>query len=94
MAQAAGHLIGRADELGSLERIRDELDRGRPGAITVEGEPGSGKALLRAPTARGEARGHLVLFRAASEPGQNLPFSVFRDALDEYVAGLRRPQRC
>ena len=58
----AGHFVGRADELGSLERILDELDRGCPGAIEVAGEPGIGKTRLRRElAARAGARGHLVL---------------------------------
>src|SRR5436190_5143785 len=86
----AGHFVGRADELGSLERILDELDRGCPGAIEVAGEPGIGKTrLLRELAARAGARGHLVLSGAASEFENDLPFSVFVDALDEYVAGLK-----
>jgi ATP/maltotriose-dependent transcriptional regulator MalT len=81
--------VGRADELGSLEPILDELDRGCPGAIEVAGEPGIGKTrLLREVAARAGARGHLVLSGAASEFENDLPFSVFVDALDEYVAGL------
>jgi ATP/maltotriose-dependent transcriptional regulator MalT len=84
-----GHFVGRADQLGSLERILDELDRGCPGAIEVAGEPGIGKTrLLREVAARAGARGHLVLSGAASEFENDLPFSVFVDALDEYVAGL------
>ena len=84
-----GHFVGRADELGSLEPILDELDRGCPGAIEVAGEPGIGKTrLLRELAARAGARGHLVLAGAASEFERDLPFSVFVDALDEYVAGL------
>src|SRR5215468_9899058 len=84
-----GHFVGRADELGSLERILDELERGCPGAIEVAGEPGIGKTrLLRELAVRAGARGHLVLSGAASEFEQDLPFSVFVDALDEYVAGL------
>jgi DNA-binding CsgD family transcriptional regulator/tetratricopeptide (TPR) repeat protein len=86
-------LVGRADELGSLERILDELDRGHPGAIEMAGEPGIGKTrLLKELAARAEARGHLVLFGTASELEHDLPFSVFIDALDEYVAGLE-PKR-
>src|SRR5215472_16742497 len=85
----AGHLVGRADELGSLEGMLGELDRGCPGAIEVVGEPGIGKTrLLRELAARAGARGHLVLAGAASEFERDLPFSVFVDALDEYVAGL------
>src|SRR5215472_15850037 len=38
--------------------------------------------------ARAGARGYLVLSGAASEFENDLPFSVFADALDEYVAGL------
>jgi DNA-binding NarL/FixJ family response regulator len=84
-----GHFVGRADELASLEGILDELDRGCPGAIEVAGEPGIGKTrLLRELAARAGARGHLVLSGAASEFERDLPFSVFVDALDEYVAGL------
>src|SRR5262245_65561643 len=84
-----GHFVGRADELGSLERILGELDRGCPGAIEVAGEPGIGKTrLLRELAARAGSRGHLVLSGAASEFEYDLPFSVFVDALDEYVAGL------
>src|SRR5215831_19089781 len=85
----AGHLVGRADELGSLEGILDELDRGCPGAIEVTGEPGIGKTrLLRELAVRAAGRGHLVLSGAASEFEHDLPFSVFVDALDEYLAGL------
>src|SRR6516162_3152767 len=84
-----GHFVGRADELGSLEPILDELDRGCPGTVEVAGEPGIGKTrLLRELAARAGARGHLVLSGAASEFENDLPFSVFVDALDEYVAGL------
>jgi DNA-binding CsgD family transcriptional regulator len=81
--------VGRADELGSLERILGELDRGCPAAVQVTGEPGIGKSrLLKELAARAEARGHLVLSGAASELEHGLPFSVFVDALDEYIAGL------
>jgi AAA ATPase domain len=84
-----GHFVGRADELGSLEGILDELDRGCPGAIELAGEPGIGKTrLLGELAARAEARGHLVLSGAASDLERDLPFSVFVDALDEYVEGL------
>src|SRR5215468_8030657 len=84
-----GHFVGRAGELGSLERILGELDRGCPGAVEVAGEPVIGKTrLLREVAARAGARGHLVLSGAASEFENDLPFSVFVDALDEYVAGL------
>ena len=85
----AGPLVGRAGELGSLERLLGGLDRGGPGANEVAGEPGIGKTRLLAElAARAGARGYLVLSGAASEFENDLPFSVFADALDEYVAGL------
>ncbi|HYT78758.1 MAG TPA: AAA family ATPase, partial [Actinomycetota bacterium] len=59
----------------------------------LEGEPGIGKTrLLRELAARAEARGHIVLSGSASELERDLPFSVFVDTLDEYVAGLE-PRR-
>jgi ATP/maltotriose-dependent transcriptional regulator MalT len=89
VALLTGHFVGRADEVACLERILDELDRGCPGAIEVAGEPGIGKSrLLKEFAARAGARGYLVLSGAASEFEYDLPFSVFVDALDEYVAGL------
>jgi DNA-binding CsgD family transcriptional regulator/tetratricopeptide (TPR) repeat protein len=67
----------------------DELDRGPPAAIELVGEPGIGKTCLLAEiAARAELRGHLVLTGSASELERELPFSVFLDALDEYVEGL------
>ena len=93
MAPLDARLVGRVDELGSLERTLDELDRSRPGAVALAGEPGIGKTrLLRELAARAEARGHLVLSGSASELEHDLPFSVFVDALDEYVRGLE-PER-
>jgi DNA-binding NarL/FixJ family response regulator len=89
VALVSDHLVGRADELGSLVRVLAELDRGRPGAIELQGEPGIGKTrLLFELAARAEARGHLVLAGSASELERDLPFSVFVDALDEYLEGL------
>src|SRR5215207_7690650 len=91
MVMVGEHLVGRADELESLEQLLEELDRGSPGAIEVTGEPGIGKTrLLRELAARAEDRGHLVLGGSASELEHDLPFSVFVDALDEYLRGLDR----
>lgn len=86
-------LVGRARELESFEQFLAELGPGAVGSIELAGEPGIGKTrLLREVAARAEARGHLVLTGAASEFEHELPFSVFVDALDEYVAGLE-PER-
>jgi DNA-binding NarL/FixJ family response regulator len=89
MAPVAEHFVGRGDALGSLERILDAVARGQPGAVELSGEPGIGKSrLLIELAARAEAHGHLVLSGAAAELERDLPFSVFVDALDQYVAGL------
>jgi len=85
----AEHLVGRADELGSIDEVLAGLRRGRPGAIELAGEPGIGKTrLLRELAARAEASGLLALSGSATELERDLPFSVFVDALDDYLAGL------
>jgi DNA-binding CsgD family transcriptional regulator len=89
----AEHLVGRADELASIDGALAELDLGRPGAIALVGEPGIGKTrLLKELAGRAEAVGHLVLSGSASDLERNLPFSVFIDALDEYIGSLE-PKR-
>src|SRR5262245_37157892 len=88
-AQEYGTLVGRADELASLEQVLDELDRGSPGAVALLGEPGIGKTrLLRELAVRAEQRACLVLSGSASELERDLPFSAFVDALDAYVESL------
>jgi DNA-binding CsgD family transcriptional regulator len=83
------HLVGRAGELDSLAGALAELDRGRSVAALLVGEPGIGKTrLLTEFGARADAEGHLVLSGSASELEHDLPFSLFVDALDEYVRGV------
>jgi DNA-binding CsgD family transcriptional regulator len=89
MGAQTDHLVGRAEELGSLGLALAELDQGRSVAILLVGEPGIGKTRLLAEfCARADVEGHLVLSGSASELEQELPFSVFVDALDEYVRGV------
>jgi len=89
MALHTDHLVGRAEELSSFDRVLAELDQGGSDAILLVGEPGIGKTRLLAELAdRADARGHLVLSGSASELEGDLPFSVFVDSLDEYVRGL------
>jgi DNA-binding CsgD family transcriptional regulator len=85
----AGFLVGRTDELALIDAALAELDLGRSAAVALVGEPGIGKTrLLRELAGRAEAVGHLVLSGSASELELNLPFSVFVDALDEYIGSL------
>src|SRR4051794_11653297 len=87
------HLVGRAAELGTLDAAVDALKREGPAATLLVGEPGIGKTRLFAELAgHADALGHLVLSGSASELEADLPFWVFVDALDEFVAGLE-PRR-
>jgi predicted ATPase len=86
-------LIGRAEEVLAIDRTLSALGRGGSAAIEVAGEPGIGKTRLLAELAtRADALGYLVLSGSASELDADLPFWVFVDALDEYIAGLE-PRR-
>ncbi len=83
------HLVGRAEELSSFDRLLTQIDEGDSGAVELLGEPGIGKTRLLAElAARAEGRGHTVLSGCASELEGDLPFWVFVDALDEYLHGL------
>jgi len=89
LPRAGTPLVGRVEELRTLDSALDELERGGAGALAVVGEPGIGKTrLLTELVARAEPRRLLVLSGAASELERELPFSVFVDALDEYVHSL------
>ena len=89
MTEAADHLVGRTAELETIELALGELCDGRAVPLVMQGEPGIGKTRLLAELARrADARGCTVLGGSASELERDLPFWVFVDALDEYVAGL------
>ncbi|WP_028063190.1 helix-turn-helix transcriptional regulator [Solirubrobacter soli] len=82
-------LVGRASELNAVDLALDALGRGAPVPLLIGGEPGIGKTRLLAELdARAVARGCVVLHGSASELESDLPFWIFVDALDEYVAGL------
>ena len=87
MSLRSEHFVGRVEELESIDRTLGELDRAA--AIELVGEPGIGKTRLLAELAgRADAQGCLVLSGSASELERDLPFSVFVDALDEYLRSL------
>src|SRR3954454_777238 len=85
----AAHLVGRASQLGSVDRLLSQVGGGRSASLELVGEPGIGKTRLLAElAARADARGYLVLSGRAGELELDLPFWVFVDALDEYLHGL------
>jgi DNA-binding NarL/FixJ family response regulator len=89
MALLTEQFVGRAEELGSFDEVLGEVDQGNPSAIALIGEPGIGKTRFLAEFARSaDQAGRLVLAGSASELERDLPFSVFVDALDEYLRGL------
>ena len=89
MALLTDQFVGRAEQLDTFERVLGEVDQGSPSAIALIGEPGIGKTRFLAEFARSaDQSGRLVLSGSASELERDLPFSVFVDALDEYLRGL------
>jgi ATP/maltotriose-dependent transcriptional regulator MalT len=89
MAHATTHLVGRASELGSVDRLLAEVGEGRSAALELVGEPGIGKTrLLSELASRADKRRYLVLAGRAGELELDLPFWVFVDAIDEFVHGL------
>ena len=89
MATVAEQLVGRAEEIGAVERAVTGLKSAGPATLVFLGEPGIGKTRMLAELGeRADALGQIVLSGSASELEADLPFWVFVDALDEYVAGL------
>ena len=48
----ATHLVGRASELDSVDRLLTQVDEGHSAALELVGEPGIGKTRLLAETGR------------------------------------------
>ena len=93
MSVLASHFVGRRPELSLLDAALDELDARHAGAVEIVGAAGIGKTRLLAElAARADARGHIVLRGAGADLQRDLPFWVFVDALDEYLAGVE-PRR-
>jgi DNA-binding CsgD family transcriptional regulator len=89
MALLTDQFVGRVEELDSFDQLLGEVDQGIPSAIALIGEPGIGKTRFLAEFAgSADQKGRLVLAGSASELERDLPFSVFVDALDEYLRGL------
>ncbi len=80
-------MVGRRSELEQLDAALAALEAGAPACLAVEGEPGIGKTRLLAELhRRAEERGDLVLSGSAAEFERDLPYGVWVEALDAYVA--------
>jgi predicted ATPase len=89
MAIATDELVGRVEELDALNRAVTGLATSGASTLVVLGEPGIGKTRMLTELAeRANEEGQIVLSGSASELESDLPFWVFVDALDDYVAGL------
>jgi len=87
-------LIGRQLELEQLESALDSIAPERLACVAVEGEPGIGKSRLLAELrARADDRGHVVLAGAAAEFERDLPYCLWVEALDAYVASQQLDDR-
>jgi len=87
--QRSDQLVGRAREVGELERAVDRVLSGAPYVVEIVGESGIGKSRLLAELGRHAAkRGFLVLDGRAAEFERDIPFGVIVDALNDYVGGL------
>ncbi|MFN8114416.1 MAG: AAA family ATPase [Solirubrobacterales bacterium] len=90
-AHAPPGLIGREEQMSRLTAVL-ERDAGVP-VVAISGEPGIGKSRLLAELAElGESARMLVLDGRATDVERDLPFAVFRDALDDYLASVH-PRR-
>jgi DNA-binding CsgD family transcriptional regulator/tetratricopeptide (TPR) repeat protein len=82
-------IIGRDRERERLGQVLNDLTAGPASARFVEitGDPGMGKTSMLADLgARARASGRLVLAGRAVEFGQEMPFGVIIDALDDHLA--------
>ena len=93
MATVAQQLVGRVEEIDTLNRAVSGLAESGAASLVILGEPGIGKTRLIAELGTlADDAGQIVLSGSASELEVDLPFWVFVDALDEYVAALE-PRR-
>src|SRR6266480_6759419 len=82
-ARASEVFVGRADELGELERALDAARAGTGAAVLVAGQAGIGKTRLASELAR-RARGagfEVLLGRSIDLVGTELPYQPFAEAL-------------
>lgn len=81
--RAASSLVGRGDELATLDRALTRAESGQGQAVFIEGEGGIGKTcLIDEVLAEARRKGFQVWTGAADELEQDRPFGPLIDALD------------
>ena len=86
-------MVGRHSELEELDAALAALAAGSSACLAIEGEPGIGKTRLLAELrVRAEERGQVVLSGSAAEFERDLPYGVWVEALDSYVAARELAQ--
>jgi len=84
-----GALVGRVQERGELAAALVSLRSGPGGVLVIEGEPGIGKTRLLLELAHlADGTGCAVLSGRASELERDLPYALWSEAIDPYLAGL------
>lgn len=84
-----GALVGRDEELGSIDARFDALVNGRGGVVVVEGEPGAGKsAFVDVVSRRARDRGFEVLGARAWPLSSAVPYEAVVAALSRWLRGL------
>src|SRR5215216_7763196 len=92
---SGAEVIGREDELGSIEAFLGEL---RPSVLLIAGEPGIGKTILwESGVEAARARSRRVLAHRAVEPEAKLAFTALSDliggTIDTTLQSLSPPRR-
>jgi predicted ATPase len=77
-------MVGRAAELGTLQRQIEAAAQGCGGTVFLEGEPGIGKTwLAREASEYARLRGFVVLSGRCDEEG-GAPYQPFGEALQQF----------
>lgn len=89
MTTARAALLGRDRDVELIADVLRAAREGHPGFIVITGEAGIGKSSLLEELSRmADEAGCLTMGSRASDYDHELPFGVFTDALDDYLASL------
>ncbi len=87
-------ILGRRDNLASIERLLDGAADAVGAIVLIEGEPGIGKtSLLRTTRRLAAGRGFAVISGRAGELEQPFAFGLVRQAIEPVLEALPGPER-